>query len=203
MHKRNAHNAYKASIFNSGGEFSLGQGEDMQVLEVWRKIEGFPHYSVSNMGRIRRIGKLGSRGKVYVEKHLKPCRSSSGYLTVNLYKGKKTLHSSQCVHVLVLRAFKGTRPSGMVCNHVDGNKRNNHASNLEWITLKGNAEHAMEMGLVCKGERHGKARLKEKDIRNIRALVKKGKTPTQISRLFSISRPHVHDILNGKVWKHV
>ena len=175
----------------------------MQESEVWRKIEGFPRYSVSNMGRIRRIGKLGSRGKMHVEKHLRPCRSSSGYLTVNLYQGRKTLHSSHCVHVLVLEAFRGKRPPGMVANHKNALKFDNRLENLEWTTLHGNARHAVEMGLTCKGEAHGKARLREEDIKRIRRLGKEGTSPTNLAHLYGISRPHVHNILNGKVWAHI
>jgi hypothetical protein len=58
------------------------------------------------------------------------------------------------VHALVAEAFICPRPKGMEVNHKDGVKTNNHFSNLEWLTRRGNAEHARDMGLLATGERH-------------------------------------------------
>lgn len=51
------------------------------------------------------------------------------------------------VHRLVAMAFVKGMVSGKEVNHIDGNKRNNAASNLEWVTKSENQLHAYKIGL--------------------------------------------------------
>ena len=51
------------------------------------------------------------------------------------------------IHVLVLEAFVEARPLGLVSNHKDGDKNNNHITNLEWVTRAENNLHAYRTGL--------------------------------------------------------
>lgn len=80
---------------------------------------------------------------------LKPWLSGTGYLMVSIQ-----LYGSGikwCVHRLVAETFVyGRSDTNIVVNHLDGNKKNNNASNLEWTTYKGNAIHAKEHGLLSK-----------------------------------------------------
>ena len=50
------------------------------------------------------------------------------------------------VHTLVLLAHGPARPAGAVVNHRDGNRSNNHISNLEWCTPAENERHAWANG---------------------------------------------------------
>ena len=64
------------------------------------------------------------------------------------YAGVKLKHESKVwkrvkVHVLVMRTFVGPRPGGLVINHIDGNKTNNHLDNLEYCTQTANERHSM------------------------------------------------------------
>lgn len=77
------------------------------------------------------------RGRV-----LRPQPHNNGYRTVSPDGRKhKTIHS------LVAAAFLGPRPDGCDVNHIDGDKTNNAASNLEYVTRKENMQHAMATGL--------------------------------------------------------
>jgi len=91
------------------------------------------NYNVTEDGRV-----YSNRSK----KWLKPGLSSSGYLTVCLGR-----NNSKGLHELVLETHIGPRPGEHVCNHKDGDKLNNHVSNLEWVTYSDNLKHAYERGL--------------------------------------------------------
>jgi len=80
---------------------------------------------------------------------MSPRRDKDGYLTVSL--SKKGISKTYYVHRLVARAFILNPGSLPVCNHRDGVKVNNSASNLEWVTYAGNVRHAFDTGL-CKNK---------------------------------------------------
>lgn len=83
---------------------------------------------------------------------LKPFLSGSGYLQVMCGKSFKA-----DVHRLVAEKYV-PNPDGLPqVNHIDGNKLNNHADNLEWVSAKGNMKHAASKGLC--GGFYGKQKL--------------------------------------------
>jgi hypothetical protein len=67
-------------------------------------------------------------------------KGTTGYYNVGFCsnKVKKTFQ----VHRLVATAFLSNRKNLEIVNHLDGVKTNNDASNLEWTTRGGNADHA-------------------------------------------------------------
>lgn len=93
----------------------------------WKRVSG--GYWVSRDGDVfsNRYRKV---------KRLKQVKLKSGYMQVCLHRdGKQTMHY---VHHLVAQAFIGERPSGMDIDHKDGNKANNAASNLHYVTRREN-----------------------------------------------------------------
>lgn len=74
--------------------------------------------------------------------------NEKGYLMVHLYR--KRMNKTVKVHRLVAEAFV-PNPDGLPeVNHIDGNKSNNSASNLEWVTRRQNMRHARETGALDK-----------------------------------------------------
>lgn len=107
----------------------------MIALEIWKDIKGYEGiYRISNFGRVISSHKGSWR-------ELKQFKEDSGYLKVNLCKDKKSTRKR--VHNLVADSFctKDESEGKLVVNHIDGDKSNNHFSNLEFVTQKENIRH--------------------------------------------------------------
>ena len=85
-------------------------------MEIWKPIEELPGYSVSNKGRVRK----DSNGQIMV------LSKNGGYCRITI---------SKHVHRLVAKAFI-EQPDNEKCwvDHIDGNRGNNNADNLRWVT---------------------------------------------------------------------
>ena len=162
------------------------------------KYEEF--YSVSEKGDIRREKKVNNtyKGKIMSSFIV------NKYLNVVLCKyGKMKIFR---VHKIVAEAFIGDRPEKFTINHKDGNKLNNHFSNLEYMSFGDNNRHAFLNGLMNNvlGSKNHLSKLKEMDAKNIRNLRKEcGISYRKIADMFNITIPNVHSIVKNKTWKHI
>lgn len=112
----------------------------MNEQEVWKEIVGYDGiYEVSNHGRVRST----KRGKV---RYLKNKNPSGRDVRVALWKDKKP--KDFLVHRLVALAFLPKIEGKNCVNHIDGNPKNNHVSNLEWCDHNENNNHAFDNGLI-------------------------------------------------------
>ena len=102
----------------------------------WRTLTDFPNYDVSENGDIR------NNKTLLLLKHK---IDRYGYPVVSLRsKGNRKYPT---IHRLVAKAFVDNPNNYTQVNHIDGNKTNNHYTNLEWITVSGNITHALEHDL--------------------------------------------------------
>ena len=112
-------------------------------VEKWKTIEWNPNYQVSNLGRVKSIERKVKHRNSYItlrEKILKPFKNKDGYLRVNLLEDGKIRHFS--IHRLVASAFvQNESLFNTEINHLDENKENNCASNLEWSDRKHNCNY--------------------------------------------------------------
>lgn len=111
------------------------------------------HYQISESGELFSNGRIvyrdtkfrngeSVRQQVVIRpKKLKPYKAKNGYLVHNIVGDVKY------VHHMVYEAYIGNRTPGMTINHKDGDRLNNHVSNLEEVTYARNNEHARELGL--------------------------------------------------------
>lgn len=67
------------------------------------------------------------------QKPLKPFKTKRGYLYVDLYDGEGN-RKRKAVHQLVAETYLNKPSENYEVDHIDGNKCNNHVSNLEWVT---------------------------------------------------------------------
>lgn len=86
-------------------------------------------------------------GRVYSEKSNKFLKPDliTGYATVTMHNNGKKLREK--VHRIVAKLFCDNSGEFNVVNHIDGNKLNNHYTNLEWCTQRHNNIHAIQTGL--------------------------------------------------------
>jgi hypothetical protein len=115
------------------------------------------------------------------------------------------VRKSYYVHRLILEAFKGPCPAGMVCCHNNGDATDNRPQNLRWDTHKANVADKIRHGTaaVTSGSRHGNAKLTEDDIPILRNLHAQGWSFKQIGEKLGIHRDTVRNIVSGKRWGHV
>lgn len=113
-------------------------------VEEWRDIEGYIGlYQVSSWGRVKSLERTvwDNRGyyKTISERILKGGKTMDGYLQASLCKeGKKKLY---LVHRLVCEAFCENPHGYLEVNHINENKADNRACNLEWVSHKENLNH--------------------------------------------------------------
>ena len=92
---------------------------------VFKKIEGYDNYLICGSGAVYSLQKKSAR-------KLKPEVTAKGYLRIDLYKDNARKHCR--VHRLVAQAFI-PNPCGFdTVDHIDGNKKNNCISNLQWLS---------------------------------------------------------------------
>ena len=114
--------------------------------EIWLPVAGYEGlYEVSNLGNVRSLYRY--------KKQLKWNISRNGYATVELFKqkeGKRLL-----VHRIVAAAFVNNPLNLPQVNHIDENKINNSASNLEWVTAKDNMNFGTRLSRQLKSTDYG------------------------------------------------
>jgi len=115
-------------------------------MEEWRDIPGYEgKYQVSDRGRVkscaRHIHWFRGRTRPLPERVMQTPPMYRGYLHVHLkHAGDRKRFF---VHQLVAIAFLENPDGKPYVNHIDRDKRNNHISNLEWVTEKENTAHWM------------------------------------------------------------
>lgn len=181
---------------------------------MWKMIDGYEgYYQINEHGEVRSLDRVivdksgphAGTKRLHKGKPMKLTESRNkarkdGYLVVNLRRD----HTSHVVpvHVLVAKTFV-PNPNGMpTINHIDGNKHNNDADNLEWVSYAENNSHALRNGLrKPRGVRISQYDTDGNYIATYRSV-------TEASRRTGISRGMISHCVNGRtksasgfVWK--
>src|SRR3990167_276297 len=195
------------------------------IIEIWGKIFS-GDYEVSNLGNVRRATPGIS---TFIGRPVRSNYSESGYAQVSfLVDGKQKRFY---VHHLVMLAFVGERPPGHVINHIDLNKKNNHLSNLQYITQQENCAHSFvnqgrkrgpckprpplkgkQIGAnhwmkrmpekICRGEQLN-SKVTAKQVLNLRLKRFNGKSIKDLGFEFGLSIAQVSRICNYTRWRHI
>lgn len=118
------------------------------MTEQWRSIPDAPGYEASDHGHIKSVKRtvVRSNGRPYYvrERLLRLTVARTGHLRVGLHIGE--LMVVRLVHQLVLEAFVGPRPQGLVSRHLDDDPTNNGLNNLRWGTQQENLRDRVRNG---------------------------------------------------------
>ena len=118
-------------------------------MEIWKDISNYEGiYQASNLGRIRTAEGKVTYSCLHGERHwkqriLKPKKDKQNCLRVSLWKNGK--NKDYLVARLVCATWNGNLiDTDMTVNHIDGNRLNNVADNLEWLSREDNIKHGFE-----------------------------------------------------------
>lgn len=157
------------------------------MIEIYKPIQGFPNYQVSNLGNIKSINYRHTNK----EKVLNPSLRNS-YYSVQLYNENGLKRCN--IHRLVAEAFIPNPNNLLQVNHKDENKLNNCVGNLEWCSSKYNCNY---------GERNEKIgnRVKKKITQYSKKgeIMKEWSSLTDASKTLNISKSDISLCCRGKL----
>ena len=154
--------------------------------EIWVDIKNYEgKYRISNLGRVKSLERQVSHDGIT---WIQPERIMCGV-------GKKF-----SVHRLVAQHFLPDWNPGLEVNHIDGNRDNNRADNLEMCTHQRNMEHAIAGGLKRDyGEKSVNAKLTNGQAEEIRVRYSSGQaSQNSLAKQYGVSRQTVSAIIRYK-----
>ena len=169
-------------------------------MKNWRTIPGFPDYSVSDHGDIRRdtpTKRNPSGGNI-----LKPGVGKQGHQYVNLRANKKA--HCKYVHRIVLEAFVGKNPEEKpCCAHRNGDPSDNRLVNLRWASFAENSQDSIAHGTSGRpgGTDHFRAKLDAEKMNEVLALYRQGCSLREIGRKLGLSHTTISAFLSGKSYR--
>lgn len=148
---------------------------------------GFDNYAVTRCGKIYSFNS---------NKFLKHKVDRYGYEAVCLRAGNENHHRT--VHRLVATAYLGGVREDLTVNHIDGDKRRNEVTNLEWVSGRENTRHAMTKGLTV-----GTV-TSDEDVHKICSLIQDGYRNCDIKMMVGIETiTTVEKIRSGESYKDI
>lgn len=170
--------------------------------EEWKFIPGTNNrYMVSSYGRIKSFVIEPVEGRIL------KCSTTKGFSIANFKIDKK--NKQVCVHKLVAELWLD-KPSNQhtLVTHIDHNLKNNHFSNLKWLTLEEcNIRYRDYFSKKYNSPTHTRivtnSKLKEKDVFQLKSMLKRGVAQSTIAKLFCISEMQVTRIKRGENWGHI
>lgn len=148
-------------------------------------------YYVSKNGKIFSSCSRNKKHKLFEK--TPTLNKKRGYFYVRTKSGNYSLHR------LVASAFIENKLNKPCVNHIDGNKLNNHSSNLEWVTHKENSAHAKKNGLVTyfKKNEGPKIKYSAKQIKDVWDRAKKGMTYVEAGSIHKMPYSTVAHLMRG------
>lgn len=164
--------------------------------ELWKEYTyGNLKYLVSNYGRVIGLGR---------NKEIKQRLNKDGYVEVTM--GDLENRSRVRIHRVVALLFVDNPNNLKEVNHIDRNRANPRADNLEWVTHQENIKHSHNQGAyreIGRGVKNPKCKLTEEQVYKIREMFKEGCTKEELVSKFGVSKSTIDSIVNNRTWKHL
>ncbi len=170
--------------------------------EIWKDIIEFENaYQISSLGNIRSKERMvKSKGSSFSKRQAQkiiPTKMTNGYYKVSLkFNGNNV---QKLIHRLVAIAFIPNLENKPQVNHIDGNKKNNCLSNLEWNTAKENLIHAAKNGLsnsVFSRKILSAIPIIQKTVNGV--FIKKWESLSKIQTELGYSKANIHKRINSQ-----
>lgn len=160
------------------------------AAEIWKPIAGYEGlYEVSNLGQVRSLPRKNVKGGIK-----SPTETKWGYLICPLWKNGKAKHCS--VHRLVAEAFIPNPENKPTVNHIDCNRKNNRADNLEWATQSENVRHSVKLGHYAESGAESKPVFQ---IERTGQFQNKFRSINEAARITGVSQQSISMCCNGKL----
>lgn len=167
------------------------------IVDGFTKVKSLENYCINEDGLILNVRTRGV---------IRPSTNKKGYLQVCL-----TNKNTYSIHRLAALTFIENKENKTEVNHIDGNKLNNHISNLEWNTTQENLEHkrinnlgkTLKAKLSATGINNSQAKLDEEDVIFIRTNCETIIDIKKFSKELNVSIATIYDIKNRRSWTHI
>lgn len=177
--------------------------------EEWKQIEN-SNYAISNFGRVKILShtRFHNINKTFYktnEKLKKSCTNNSkNYHRIQIFYLDRAA-VTESIHRLVATYFVSNLENNIQVNHIDGDKNNNHYSNLEWVTNEENMKHrftVLKSFNNLNGEKCNFTKLSEEQVLQIPNLLK-SHTKREIAKMFNVGATTITEITSGRSWTYL
>lgn len=174
----------------------------------YQGLDEYPGYRFGSDGSIWSCHRMGPNplrklGSTWRQMRVHPKKVGTPHLEIGIMNrdGKKI---TRFVHKLIIEAFLGPCPKGMLARHFpDRDPANNHITNLRYGTAKQNAEDRDRDGKTVRGEKHHRAKITDNDVREIRAAPNGYGQIKELCDKYGLDRTVIWQIRKRKIWTHV
>ncbi len=151
-----------------------------------------------------RVYQVSREGRIFLDgRELNQRLIGRGYKAVSLGFGRKGT-KNYYVHRLVAECYIPNPGSLPQVNHIDLDKQNNFASNLEWVDASGNMRHALALKKFNYNDRRGDKNVRAKlTSENARKIIASKASTKVLAARHSISESQIQRIRRGSNWKHL
>jgi len=168
--------------------------------EVWKEVEGYEgYYEVSNLGHVRSLDRViphATQGSQKVKGKVLKQTLRNKYYRVILARDNHKNHQS--VHRIVAKAFIPNPENKESVDHINNDKLDNRASNLNWVTVYENSSKARREGFYRVGEEHLQSKITAKEVKEILDIYYiQGFFQSQIASLYNVEQATISKITRG------